>query len=300
MGANVKYDIAIIGGDKRTACMAPILAEKGYKIICYCTLEIPASVKYHCNNTYNNRIFYASSLKEALDNTQIIICGIPFLKDRNLYIDNCKACPSQITLSEFQRCLHKKQKIFAGVIPADFSQICEERNICCYDFMKDEPLTLFNAVATAEGAILEALMHRDSCLHRSNVLVMGYGRCGKTLADKLKGLSACVTVCSNSDNELALASSLGMSTLPLSKLVNSIGNFEYIFNTIPACVITKQCLAATRCGCIIIDIASNRIGIDYSVSDKYNCDCHYCPGLPGKYSCWSCAKILSNFVIERI
>ena len=25
-----KYDIAIIGGDRRTACMAPILVEKGY------------------------------------------------------------------------------------------------------------------------------------------------------------------------------------------------------------------------------------------------------------------------------
>ena len=61
--------------------------------------------------------------------------------------------------------------------------------------MKDESIAVFNAVATAEGAILEAMLHKQTNIHHSRTLVLGYGRCGKVLSEKLKGLSAHVTVC---------------------------------------------------------------------------------------------------------
>ena len=38
-----KYDIAILGGDRRTACMAPIFAEKGYRVLCFRTVSIPCT-----------------------------------------------------------------------------------------------------------------------------------------------------------------------------------------------------------------------------------------------------------------
>ena len=46
-----KYNMAIIGGDKRTACMAPILAEKGYRVICFRT------VKMEYSQSVKNKIF---------------------------------------------------------------------------------------------------------------------------------------------------------------------------------------------------------------------------------------------------
>ncbi len=280
------YDIAVIGGDKRTACMASVFAKKGYDVICFGTSE----------TSVNDKIHYAATLKEALFNAPVIICGIPFEKDGNLYFE--KAIPT-IPLTELQRLLRKHHRIFGGVIPSDFARICEKRKIGCYDFMQDEPLTIYNAIATAEGAILEALLHKPTQLHQSNTLVLGYGRCGRVLAQKLNGLSARVTVCSAQPSELATAVSLGFRALPLSALPQESGGFEYLFNTIPATVLTKSCLAEIDSDSLIVDIASNRVGVDYEAASLLGRKVLFCPGLPGKYAAMSCAERLAEFVLKK-
>ncbi len=282
-----KYDFAIVEGDKRTARMAVVLAEKGYNVVCFGTVESPA----------DNKIYHARTLQDAIGNAPVIICGIPFQKDGYLYSEK-EITP--IPLTELQRMLRKYHKVFGGVIPEDFKALCEKRKICCYDFMQEEPLTILNAVATAEGAILEALLHKDTQLHLSRTLVLGYGRCGKVLADKLKGLSALVTVGSSQPSELASASSLGFHTINLSDLPQKAGHFEYVFNTIPATVLTKTCLENVRKDCLIIDIASNRIGVDYEAAAGLKRQALFCPGLPGKYACLGCARQLTEFVINKI
>ncbi|MDE6909189.1 MAG: dipicolinate synthase [Lachnospiraceae bacterium] len=286
-----KYDIAILGGDRRTACMAPIFVEKGYRVICFRTVPVP------CSPSIKSKISFTDSLREALDSAPVFVGGIPFAKSDCLY---CEGGASDLNLSEIQRSIHKHQKIFAGVIPEDFRRTCEEREISCYDFMRDEPMTLCNAVSTAEGAILEALLHKDTNIHMSNTLVLGFGRCGKILADRLSGLHACVTVCSNDANELALACALGFETLHLSNLWRKICCFEYIFNTIPARVLNRRCLEKVSPNALIIDIASNKSGADYETAEKLNVNIHFCPGLPGKYAGESCAKFLTDYVINRI
>ena len=297
----IKYDIAIIGGDRRTACMAPVFLNKGYRVICYHIQESGIKDSYiqdSCSTQNFNipQIQYAHSLKEALENAQIIVGGIPFTKNDCLY---CESNSIQIKLCEFQRCLRKRQKVFGGVIPEDFRRICDEREISCFDYMKDEPLTLFNAISTAEGAILEALIHKDTNIHQSNTLVLGYGRCGKILADKLKGMSAYVTIASNDDKELSLASALGFNTLYTSQLNSKIYHFEYIFNTIPFCILNKACLENVPKNSLIIDIASNRIGADYDAASQLNTNIIYCPGLPGKHSSQSCAEKLVEYTINN-
>ena len=298
-----KYDISIIGGDRRTSCMAPILAKKGYRVLCFRTMEIPccetACGETACCQTAETNIFFANTLREALDSAPVIIGGIPFTKADCLYCER-ESGRSPIKLSEIQRGIHKRQKIFAGVIPESFRRVCEEREITCYDFMCDEPMSLQNAVSTAEGAILEALLHKDTNLHMSNTLVLGYGRCGKALADRLGGLHACVTVCSNDANELALASLLGFQTLHLSKLCQNISRFEYIFNTIPVPVLNHKCLEKVSNNTLIIDVASNRTGADYEAAKQLHVNLHFCPGLPGKYAGESCAKYLTDYCITRI
>lgn len=293
-----KYDISIIGGDRRTSCMAPILAIKGYRVLCFRTMEIPCC-ETSCGQTAESNIFFTSTLREALDSAPVIIAGIPFTKSDCLYCER-ESGRSPIKLSEIQRGIHKRQKIFAGVIPESFRRVCEEREIICYDFMCDEPMSLHNAVSTAEGAILEALLHKDTNLHMSNTLVLGYGRCGKALADRLGGLHACVTVCSNDANELALASLLGFQTLQLSKLCQEISRFEYVFNTIPVPILNRKCLEKVSQDALIIDLASNRAGADYEAAQKLNVKLHFCPGLPGKYAGVSCARYLADYLLNRI
>lgn len=282
-----KYDFAIVGGDKRTASMASVFSRKGYSVICYGAL----------NTDTGDKIHHAYTLQEAVNEAPVIICGIPFEKDGNLYFE---VDIPKTTLTELQRLLRKNHKVFGGVIPADFKAVCEKRRIGCYDFMQDKPMAIFNSIATAEGAILEALLHKDTQLHQSRTLVLGYGKCGSVLAHKLGGLSADVTVCSAQAQELASAQALGFRTLLLSELPREIQNFEYVFNTVPATVLTKECLEQTDPDTLIIDIASNRIGADYEAAHLLNRNLLYCPGLPGKYACLSCAGKLAEFVLKKI
>lgn len=284
----MKYDFTILGGDKRTSCIAPILATKGFQIACFHTVPVALPTA--------PAICHVSSLKEALESTCVIITGIPFARNDHLF---CEEDTTPIHISELQRYLRKHHTVFGGVIPKSFRQTCEERGINCYDFMSDEPLSLANAVSTAEGAILEALIHKDTTLHKSRTLVLGYGRCGKILADKLKGLNARVTVCSQHDKELSLAAALGFHTMPLLQLDTCMKRYEYIFNTIPACILTRACLSKLSENSIIIDIASNRSGADYEAAKELNTAIYYCPGLPGKYAPHTSARYLTRYVLQN-
>lgn len=282
-----KFDVAIMGGDKRAACMAPVFLEKGYRVITYGIVKLPIAAN----------IYQAESFREAVESSRILVFGIPFQQNGCLFFQ--EDVPD-IPLTELQRCLRKHQEIFGGVIPENFRRHCEEREIGCYDFMRDEALTVFNAIATAEGAILEALLHKDTNLHCSKVLVLGYGRCGRVLADKLRGLNARVTVCSADPQELALADSMGVDTLLLPRLTQEIFCFEYIFNTIPALILTSACLQAVRCNSLIIDIASNQGGVDYTAAKQHGISACHCLGLPGKYAAYSSAQRLAEYVINKV
>lgn len=279
-----EYDIAVIGGDKRTACMIPFFMEKGYRVIGYKV--------YHKNNVDNDLDIeadgYAESLKQAAESAPVIVGGIPIEKK------------GIVNLRELSRHIRKYHRIFGGVIPESFRQECSERGIACYDFMKDENVAIFNAVATAEGAVLEAMLHKQTNIHHSRTLVLGYGRCGKVLSEKLKGLSAYVTVCSNNSQELAMAEAFGMDVLPLKDLGEEIAGFEYIYNTVPVVILDEEMLKRMGKDVLIIDIASGRGGLDYKEAEERQIKALHCLGLPGKYAGKISAKCLSEYVMEKL
>lgn len=271
-----KHDFAIIGGDKRISLMAQILLEKGYSVISYHL----ADERIHPDHSV------ADSLKEAIAGAPVLLCGIPIA--------------IHVPLPELQRLLRKNQRLFAGMIPADFRQTCEDRQIFCHDFMTDESFVMQNAVLTAEGALLEALSHKNTCLYKKKILITGYGRCGKILAHRAYGLMADITVCDRSEKELALASAFGFHTLTPGDLSHHLSEFEYIFHTAPERVFTKERLMALSPHCLLIDIASGKVGVDYEAAEILGRNALYCPGLPGKYAPSTCAEQMVSFVLTQL
>ena len=53
------------------------------------------------------------------------------------------------------------------------------------EYMQEDDTAYHNAVATAEGAVAEAILHSTINLCGAKSLLIGYGRCGKVLADRL-------------------------------------------------------------------------------------------------------------------
>lgn len=274
-----EYDVAVVGGDKRTACMIPFFMERGYRVIGYKV----------CRRTEKEieADGYADSLKQAVESAPVIVGGIPMEKK------------GIVNLRELSRHIRKHHKIFGGVIPEAFRQECSERGIACYDFMKDEGIAIFNAIATAEGAILEAMLHKQTNIHHSRTLVLGYGRCGRVLSEKLKGLSAHVTVCGNNAVELSMAEAFGLDVLPLKELEGKIGSFEYIYNTIPVPVLEEGMLKKVGKDALIIDIASGRGGLNHQEAQEQHVNALHCLGLPGKYAGEISAKRLFEYVISK-
>ncbi|MBO4290871.1 MAG: dipicolinate synthase [Lachnospiraceae bacterium] len=277
------YNITLLGGDRRIACMAPVLIQKGCRLTGFSVFECPL-------------IPPSPSLKKALENAGTVICGIPFSRGETLL----STSGPPVLLSELKRHLRKKQLLFGGLIPENFRRHCEERQIECFDFLKDPSLTLMNAAATAEGAVSEALLGRDTLLCGHSCLVLGYGRCGSLIADRLYGLRGEVTVCSADPIELSDAMSHGLQTFSLADLSREISRFDYIFNTIPVCCLTEDILKQVRPKCLIIDIASDRKGADYEAAKNLSVNLRYCPGLPGKYAAVSCAQQMAQFVLLNI
>lgn len=280
-----RYDITLLGGDARIAYMLPCLLERGYSVICYGTQNLEPDK--------SGLAIYAENLKEAVEQADCIVGGIPLLKENKIF---SKQAFTDLNQDNLYKYLKAGQIIFGGVISKEFIKSCTARKICCYDFMEDEALAVLNAIATAEGTILEALKNQNTNIHGSKSLVLGYGRCGRVLADKLKGMGADVTVCSSNEVELACADTFGLCTLPLNELEEKVFEYEYIYNTIPAAVLGRNILEQMRHDVLVLDIASGMGGVDYTAAEDLGISAVHCLGLPGKYAPRIAARQLTDFV----
>ncbi len=277
-------NIGIFGGDQRQVFMASEFLNKGYHVYTYRTAE---SIK-HENCTMLH------SLNELFDQCSLLIGPIPLTRD---LISVASTSTSEITVASLTNLLTKDHYLIGGIIPSSITGICTEKGIPYYDLMKNEKITILNAIATAEGAIMEAIQTSNMNLHGSNCLVLGYGRCAKVLAWKLKGLDAKVTVAARSEEALAYAEAAGLQTLYLSKMKPALAHYHFIFNTIPSVILNQSCLEQVSPNVTIIDIASAPGGVDYEYAMQRKLKAKLCLGLPGKVAPKASAGILVNEII---
>jgi len=282
-----KSDITVIGADLRQIYMINKLHEKGYTVYTY-------GIN---NDLITNKIRKTSSLSEAISESNILICPIPFTKNNkdiaflDLYEDK--------NVKHFMEHLNSNHILFAGLIPDYLSSFCSRNKIDQYDFMKMNDVAILNAIATAEGTIAEAIKRSSINLHDSNCLVLGFGRCAQILASKLKAFDVNVCIAARNKDACALAIAYGYSSILLDKLDSELKSFDFVFNTIPAIILTIDKLEKLSPHVTIIDIASAPGGIDYIASESLNLNASLCLGLPGIYSPKSSGEILAN-VIENI
>lgn len=283
-----RFDIGIFGGDSRQVYMALGFLQKGYSVATYAT-------KTKVNH---EGCIEAASLSELFDNCNILVGPIPMSRDKITI--NADSQVEDLTINKVEEVLNKDHLLFGGVIPSSITKACEEKGIFYYDMMKDERITILNAIATAEGTIMEAISSSNRNLHDSKCLVLGYGRCAKVLAAKLKSLDAHVLVAARSEEALAIAQTMGLSTVTLPYIKCVLPSCDYIFNTIPSLILTPDCLDYVNKHACIIDIASAPGGLDYSYAEKLHLNAKLCLGLPGKVAPKTSADILITTIQSLI
>lgn len=234
-------------------------------------------------------LYKEEKIVEDIESADYVVLPIPFTKDK-VHITG-----ENILIEDIIKMCSNKT-IFSGGIPKDFEEKFIENNVSVIDLMKLDEVALLNAIPTAEGAIVKAMEETDITLHGANVLVLGFGRVGKILADKLKGLNANVFCEARSKKDLAHIKALGYNVVELNSMDDYLNDMDVIFSTIPAVILDEEKLAKVNKDAVIIDLASSPGSVDFKAAEKYGIKAFLELGIPTKVAPKSAAKYLKKSI----
>ena len=272
--------ISIIGGDLRIIKLAEMLIEEGVEIYSYGLEKADVKDMNKCEN-----------LQETIEKTDIILGAIPFSSNGKTV--NMPFGENQVLVEDLLNSI-KGKTLIAGGIKQDVFDSAAEKNITVIDILKREELAVLNAVSTAEGTIKIAIEETLRNLHGSNILVMGFGRVGKILANMLKGLGVNVSCEARKNSDLAWIKAYGYNPIPLTDLKENLGKFDVIINTIPYIILDKDNLEKVKKDVLIIDLASNPGGVDRDAIKELQLKFVWALSLPGKVAPITSAEFIKE------
>ncbi len=153
------------------------------------------------------------------------------------------------------------------------------------DLLQDEHYLAMNAQITAHCAVKLAMNQLPVILDGCPVLVIGWGRIGKCLAQLLRRLGAQVTVCARRESHRSLLSALGYGTTDFQAV--DLTAYRMVFNTVPT-MLFPTCKGSA----LKIDLAS-RLGLGSE-------DVIWARGLPGKDAPESSGALMAQILIPQL
>lgn len=186
--------------------------------------------------------------------------------------------------------------VFTGIARAYLKEQCQTHDLVLVELMALDEVAILNSIPTAEGAIAMAMEHTDITIHGADTVVLGFGRCGQTLARTLLALGARVTVIARDPAMQARATEMGMQARGMGGLEAVMSKTDIAFNTIPYPVLTAEVLKSTPTTCVIIDIASKPGGTDFRFAERRRIHAILTPSLPGIVAPKTAGRIIGNTV----
>lgn len=280
----MEKSIAVVGGDLRVIKLIEMLVKDGYKVYTY---ALENSEELLSMDT----VEMCPTLEETVKECKVVVGPLPLSSDRKRI--SAPFGRNDVTLEEFIECLAGKKLIAGNIIIKDE---LEEKGIESIDLFRREEFTVLNTIATAEGTIQLAMEETSRTVHGSNVLVMGFGRIGKVLANMLDGIGAKVYCEARKDEDIAWIKAYGYNPIHLNDLNEHLGKFDIIINTIPFQVLDKDRLELVNPEVVIIDIASNPGGVDRFAAKQKGIKLIWALSLPGKVAPISSAEFIKETI----
>ncbi|MCF6137159.1 dipicolinic acid synthetase subunit A [Pseudalkalibacillus berkeleyi] len=166
-------------------------------------------------------------------------------------------------------------------------------------FERDD-VAIYNAIPTVEGTIMMVIQHTDFTIHQSNIMVLGFGRVGFTVARTFANLGANVSVGARRSEHIARITELGFKPFHLQDLENEVSSIDVCINTIPAQIITSNVISKIPSHTLIIDLASKPGGTDFRFAEKRGIKALLAPGLPGIVAPKTAGKIIANVLTQLL
>ena len=282
MDRSLKF--AVVGGDMRQARLAELLAGDGHSVRSY-ALEGVGELRGTCR---------CLKLADAVAEADCVLLPLPVC-GREGYL-NAPFAEQPICVERVLTALPRSALICAGRIDARTAELAAELGLDCVDYFAREELAVGLAVATAEGALQIAMQETPFTICGSRALVIGFGRIGKALSRRLHGLGARTSVSARGCADRTWIAALGYGVEDTRKLDGRLGDFDLVFNTVPARVLDAARLAELKEGCLCMDLASKPGGMDFAAASRLGVKAVWALSLPGEVAPYSAGAMIRDTV----
>ena len=239
----------------------------------------------------NNRVYYFGGESQALDfaRRELAMHGLTVADAPSEAVTHLVlGVPCRMQSKELEALLRKLPKdvpVLGGFLDRE-----ELKDHPCVDLLKDEGYLAHNAAITAHCALRVLLEKLPVTLEHCPVLILGWGRIGKCLAQILKALGAEVIVAARREEHRAILRALGYEAEPLPLPQYILPRFRAVFNTVPTPVLSGDALANCRPGCVKIELASSPGMEGDDIVDAR--------GLPGRLAPESSGKLIARTILR--
>ena len=283
-----KLTFSVIGGDRRQIECIHLLLDRGHRVN---VLGL--------DNFKDSRANLFTKIQRELFLCDVLLLPIPY-KNRSGHI-NIGQSYLQVSLSEIEEYLGDyKPLLVLGKADGEFEDLALAKGLSYIDITQLESFAILNAIPTAEGAIQRAMEMTDRTLHGSKILVLGYGRIGKSLSRMLKGIGADVSVEARKEEDLAWILENGYRPVPLKDLEGVLPFQDIILNTIPHLILDRKKLKKLSKNAIIIDLSSYPGGVDFTSAKELDIKASLDLGLPGKVAPITAGRIIFEVMMDCI
>lgn len=276
----------VLGGDLRNVKLAGMLADDGNRVYAFGQDRSDEILD-------DGRIEKCTSLKNAMEKANVIIGPVPFSSNEEFI--NAPFAHDKIMIEDLMKV--NKNKIFiSGSIKDNLKKQLDEKYLEVIDIMKRDDLAILNTIATAEGTIEIAIKNTDKILQGSRVLILGFGRVGKIVANKFSKMSALVTCAARKVSDLAWIKAYGYNSLNINDMLYDLKEFDIIINTVPQTILKEKELKHIDAEALLIDLASSPGGIDGKMATSMGLNFIWALALPGRIAPSSSAKFIKDTV----
>ena len=166
-------------------------------------------------------------------------------------------------------------------------------------FSRDD-VAIYNSIPTVEGTIMMVIQHTDFTIHGSNVIVLGLGRVGMSVARAFASLGAKVKVGARKSEHIARITEMGLTPFHLDEFDSVVKDVDICINTIPALIVKASIISKMPSHTLIIDIASKPGGTDFRYAEKRGIKALLAPSLPGIVAPKTAGQILAGVLTQLL
>lgn len=280
-GPLANIPICMLGGDTREVMLAEALVD----------LEVDLRLVGFPLQGKLRKAAHFTNPTEAAQNCRAVIAPMSNTDLAGNITSRPDQSPEPIFLPDVLAAVAPQTPLLIGVAKPVIRQLVARYGLRLIETASIDEIAVLNSIPTAEGAIQVAMEETAVTIHDSECLVIGLGRCGTAIVQRLIALGARVTAAARSPGDLARAVVMGAKPLELRN-ISTQTDFDVIFNTVPALVLDRSYLRHLSPQTVIIDIASSPGGTDFEAAQQQGIKAIHALSLPGKVAPITAGQIL--------